>query len=470
MQQTFLFYDLETTGTNKAGDRIIQFAAQRTDQNFNINADPLDLKIQLPDDILPHPQATLTTGKTPQDVSDGIPELELARILYEKVFTQGTTVIGFNNIDFDDNFIRYLFWRNFFDPYEWAWRDSRSRWDLLNPSRMVHALRPDGINWPEDGNGNCNHKLEKLAEANNIQHDHAHDGLSDVLALIDWAKLLRNKQSKMFDYLLSMRDKNKVNQLVNLTKAEPFVLTATRNGATYHYTSVACSIAEGPTNNTLITYNLRYDPTPWLNFSAAELAALRFTSYEELDKRGLPPFPLHSIATNACPTVAPIGVLDEQDGWDKLALNPQTVRHNMDILRKNPQFIDEAKMAYQAENFPDETRDVEERMYDGFLNDADRQTANRIHNADAKLMATWDPYFHDERLPQLFIHFKARNFPETLSQAEAQVWETYRTAKLAQREPVFMEELEQARTKATPEQQGILDQLVTWQKQVMSKK
>lgn len=468
-QQTYLFYDLETTGKSPATDRIFQFAAQRTDTNFQPIGDPIDLKIKIDDDVLPSPHATLVTGLTPQKTADGLSERELVQIVQSQVFTPNTIAIGYNNIKFDDNFMRYLFWRNFFDPYEWAWKDGRSRWDLCNVTRMVHALRPDGITWPDDENGKSSHKLEKLTEANGLTHHQAHDGLSDVVALIELAKLVHQHQPKMFAYLLSLRDKNRAGELINTRSAQPFVLTASRFGHQNSYTSVAVAIGEGTTNGTVLTYNLRYDPTPWLQFSPEQLAQLRFTSFEDLEAKGLPSFPFHSVALNQSPAAAPLGVLNEHDGWAKLGLNQDTVNHNLAILKQNPALIDNIKEAYQSESFPNEDQDAETRLYDGFLNDADKQTVASIRSSDAKRLATWSPYFHDERLTDLLIHYKARNFYDALSQPELEIWKYYRTQKLTRNQTQFLADLEEARQQATPEQLPLLDQLQEWHDTIMPK-
>src|SRR5690606_31381140 len=117
-----------------------------------------------------------------------------------------------------------------------------------------------------------------------------------------------------------------------------------------------------------------------------------------------------------------------------------------------------------------ESQDVETRLYDGFLNDADRQTVANIRQADAGKLATWSPYFHDERLPELLVHYKARNYPETLSQTELELWKDYRSQKLAVEEPIFLAELEALSSTATTEQKAILDQLADWHKKVMPEK
>ena len=156
MKQTFFFYDLETSGFSPRKDRIMQFAGQRTDMNLNKIGEPVDILVCLNDDVLPSPEALLVTGISPQKtVDEGYTEAEFARMAAEEFFTEGTIAVGYNSVRFDDEHMRHLFWRNFYDPYEWQWKDGRSRWDLLDVVRMVRALRPDGINWPfmENENG-----------------------------------------------------------------------------------------------------------------------------------------------------------------------------------------------------------------------------------------------------------------------------------------------------------------------------
>ena len=154
MPKTFFFYDLETSGLNAREARIMQFAGIRTDMDLNSIGEPYNLLVKLNDDVLPSPEALMITGITPQQtVADGYNEAEFSKILINEIFTPETIVVGFNNIRFDDEFIRHLFWRNFHDPYEWGYKDGRSRWDLLDVVRMTRALRPDKIKWPVDDKG-----------------------------------------------------------------------------------------------------------------------------------------------------------------------------------------------------------------------------------------------------------------------------------------------------------------------------
>ena len=169
MAQTFFFYDLETSGLSSRQDRIMQFAGQRTDMNLEPIGEPYNILVKLNDDTLPSPDALMVTGISPQKtLEEGYTESEFSRILTEEIFTPDTIAVGYNNVRFDDEFVRHLFWRNFYDPYEWSWKDGRSRWDLLDVIRMTRALRPDGIIWPLDTEGRATNRLELLTKENGI--------------------------------------------------------------------------------------------------------------------------------------------------------------------------------------------------------------------------------------------------------------------------------------------------------------
>src|SRR5690625_6408066 len=73
--------------------------------------------------------------------------------------------------------------------------------------RMARALRPEGINWPDYEDGRPCFKLEALTAANNLSHESAHDALSDVYATIALARLIRERQPKLFEYAYRLRDR-----------------------------------------------------------------------------------------------------------------------------------------------------------------------------------------------------------------------------------------------------------------------
>lgn len=402
----------------------MQFAGQRTDKDLNPIGEPIDVLVRLSEDILPDPQAVLITGTTPQKtLEEGISEPELCKMLTQEIFTPGTITVGFNNVRFDDEFIRHTLWRNFYDPYDWAWSDQRSRWDVLDLVRMTRALRPQGINWPVDDEGTPTNRLELLSKVNNLTHLHAHDALSDVEATISITKLIKQKQPRLFDFLLKLRDKKEVAKVANLEDPKPFVYSSGRFGKVNDFTTLALPIAPGSTPGTVLVYDLRYNPSNFAKLSQKEIKARLFASWEERKKDDFQAIPVKEMAYNKCPAVAPLGVLDDL-AWKNLNLKKSEIESNLKNLSRD--LTDKISAAFaEKEPYP-ESDDVEGRLYDSFINDRDKVRIEAIRNANEKDLADFHPEFADERMDELLLRYKARNFPKSLSADEQSAWEKYR--------------------------------------------
>ena len=467
MAQTFFFYDLETSGLNPRQDRIMQFAGQRTDMSLKPIGEPYNLLVTLNDDTLPSPDALMVTGITPQKtVEEGYSEAQFARMLSEEIFTSETIAVGFNNIRFDDEFIRHLLWRNFHDPYEWSWKDGRSRWDLLDVVRLTRALRPEGINWPLDAKGEPSNRLELITDANGIAHENAHDALADVTALIAVTKLIKQKQPQLYDYLLKMRDKKVVQQLVNVDDKKPFVYASGRYDKEFAKTTVAFPLTTSR-NGGVVVYDLRYDPTPFVELDTNELAAKIFASWEERQAENFVKLPVKELQYNRCPAVAPLGVLEQGDGWQKISLDAETIQKHQNILLKHPDFVEKLRSIFENKPAFKKLPDPEAQLYDGFLNDRDRLRVEAVRNADERELADFHPEFQDERLAPLLLHYKARNFPRSLSEDDLVQWEAWRSQHLQAQLPQFMASLQRLASTATDEQQFILQELQLWAEAVL---
>ncbi|MFW6292810.1 MAG: exodeoxyribonuclease I, partial [Spirochaetota bacterium] len=171
MPFTLLWYDLETFGRHPQWDRIAQFAAIRTNDRFEEVGEPTVAWCRLTPDYVPHPDACLITGITPQTVQErGVSEREFAGLVHDQMIAPSTCSVGYNSIRFDDEFVRALFYRNFYDPYRREYAENNSRWDIIDLMRMCHDLRPDGIEWLYDDRGVPVFRLEEIAKANGIEH------------------------------------------------------------------------------------------------------------------------------------------------------------------------------------------------------------------------------------------------------------------------------------------------------------
>jgi len=430
--QTFFFYDLETSGVNPRSARIMQFAGQRTSLDLQPIGEPVNVLIKLPPDTVPEPDAIMVTGITPQQtMQDGITEAEFLQLFYKEVATPGTIFLGFNTVRFDDEFMRFLMYRNFYDPYEWQWKDGRSRWDLLDVVRMTRALRPDGIKWPVDSSGKPTNRLELLTAMNGLDHIDAHDALSDVKATIALAQLLRKKQPKLFEYLLDMRDKKKAAALV--MEGKPFVYSSGKYSSDYEKTAIVQLIASHPTKQNAYVYDLRYDPAQYKDYTPEQLVEAWRWKKDSTEPR----LPVKAIRFNTCPAIAPLSVLDKKS-QERLKINMDEVKTHIQTLTsmkdwpekllKAVEILDEAQ---QASFLSDQTV-VDAQLYDGFFDDHDRSLENAFRAASPDELTGFIDEFHDLRLQALVPLYKARNFPDSLQDDERAAWEKHIQQSLMQ--------------------------------------
>ncbi len=435
---TFYFFDMETSGFRARHDRIMQFAGQRTDMDLKPIGEPDNILIKLTDDVLPQPDAILVTGITPQATrANGITEADFLRYFTEEIAAKDTILVGYNNIRFDNEFMRFTLWRNFYDAYEWSWKNGCSTWDLLDVVRMTRALRPAGIKWPFASDGKPSNRLELLSSINKLEHANAHDALSDVNATIDIARLIKSKQPKLFDYLLKHRSKNMVAPLV--TSGKPLVYTSGRYPAEWEKTTIAVMAAPHPDKNAALMYDLRIDPEQYASMTPKELAELWFYKPGRNVQAGslhdAEYFPVKVLSYNRCPAIAPYNTLDDQAA-ERLGIHKQLIEDHFRKLSRLEDFGDKLVAAveiigkqYQQSLVVDEMK-VDGALYDGFVNDADKTKMRVVRAADADELADLNLDFSDERLKYLLPLYKARNYPNSLSEEEQGWWEKFKYRRL----------------------------------------
>ena len=460
MTSSLFWYDYETTGIDPRRDRPLQVAGIRTDEDLNEIAEPLNIYCQPSDDILPHPAACLVTGITPSKLAQhGLDEAEFMSRVHAELSQPGTCGLGYNSLRFDDEVTRYSLYRNFFDPYAREWQGGNSRWDLIDLVRTAYALRPEGIVWPEE-EGRVTLKLERLTAANGIEHGQAHDALSDVRATIALARLLRNKQRKLYDYLYQLRSKQRVQDQIRLL--QPLVHISGRYAGARHYLAVVLPLAWHPRNrNALIVCDLQADISPLLNESAETLRTRLYTRRDQLADGELP-VPLKLLHINRCPVVAPMNVLRAED-IQRLQLDVSAYQAQTEQLRSSPgQWQEKLVQVYAEEQFA-ANQDPEQQLYEGFIGDRDRRLCEQVRRAEPQRLAEAVWPFDDGRLPELLFRYRARNFTATLSVEEQQRWRTFCQQRLTQPEygaPNTLEQFNQALADVLPEsdsaQQAIL--------------
>ncbi|MCY9846873.1 exodeoxyribonuclease I [Pectobacterium jejuense] len=427
-QPTFFIHDYETFGKHPARDRPAQFAGVRTDMDFNIIGEPLVIYCRPADDYLPEPEAVMITGITPQvALAKGVNEAEFARQIHDAFSVPGTCIMGYNNIRFDDEVSRNIFYRNFYDPYAYSWQNGNSRWDLLDALRACYALRPEGIVWPENDDGLPSFRLEHLTKANGISHEQAHDAMSDVYATIAMAKLFKQAQPKLFEYLFPLRNKNKISALIDIPQMKPLVHVSGMFGAARSNTSWVVPLAWHPDNrNAVIMCDLAGDMTPLLELDSAALRERLYTRRDALEANQSA-VPLKLVHINKCPVLAPANTLRKEDA-ERLGIDRQRCLDNLTLLRNNASVREKVVELFAEAPAFAASDDVDLRLYDGFFGDADRMAMKIIQETAPQNLPALDLTFADNRLEPLLFRYRARNFPGTLDDREQQRWLQHRRA------------------------------------------
>ncbi|MHB9153499.1 MAG: exodeoxyribonuclease I [Spirochaetales bacterium] len=435
MASSILWYDLETFGIDSRHDRIAQFACIRTDEGLEEIDEPIKLYCKPSLDYLPSPAACKVHGITPQTAYElGLNEYDFSLRLLKEFSRPGTTAAGFNSINFDDEFIRHLFYRNLFDPYAREYANGNSRWDIINLVRAAHDLRPEGIVWPKDGEGNPLFKLEMLAKANGLVHDSAHDALSDIRATISLAKLVRAKQGRLFEWYFAHRKRESLKPLVNLPARRMLLHTSAEYTSIQGCTTLVAPVGIDPSNrNQLIAIDLRFDPGEILSLSVDEIRQRVFAKAEE---RTQPRIPLSRIRLNHCPFLAPVSTLGKE-AEERLRLDKNLCAERLSFLNRNPGLTQKLIAVFDEPMAPPVSDDPDLCLYSGgFFPDSDKEKLGRFHSLLAAKRKSTDGLkeakaafqkmkFIDDRIPRLAGRLFARNFPETLGETERLKWRDF---------------------------------------------
>ncbi|AMK79154.1 MULTISPECIES: exodeoxyribonuclease I [Methylomonas] len=427
---TFFWHDYETFGIDPQRDRPCQFAGIRTDDEFNIVGQPVMAYCQSTDDYLPHPEACLITGITPQLAAErGVCEAAFAALINQQLAEPGTCGVGYNSIRFDDEVTRNLLYRNFYDPYAREWQNGNSRWDIIDVVRAAKALRPEGIEWPLNADGFASFKLEELTKANGIAHEAAHDALSDVYATIAMAKLIKQRQPKLFNYLLNNRYKNTALNLLQLGSFNPLIHISGRFSARNNSLAVILPLAQHPSNsNEIIVYDLSVDPTPLLDLSAEDIQQRLFVATDALPE-GIARIPLKTVHINKAPVLAPLSVIRPVDA-ERLQLDLSLCQANLQRIQAAPPLAGKLSEVFTRQ-YQDSPTDPDLMIYSGgFFSSNDKALMTRIRQTKPVKLTEIAVDFDDARLPEMLFRYRARNYPHTLSPDDAQQWRQYCRDKL----------------------------------------
>ena len=364
----------------------------------------------------------------------GLPERDFIARIHDEFSQPGTCGVGYNSLRFDDEVTRYTLYRNFYDPYAREYKHGNSRWDIIDMVRAAHALRPESIEWPLRGDGLPSFRLEDLTAANGIAHEAAHDALSDVYATIAMAQLIKLRQPRLYDYVYQHRGKQAVLEQLNIPAMKPMLHVSGMFGAQRNNIALIAPLAVHPVNrNEIICWDLDTDPQMLFDLAPLDLRELLYTRSEDMPEgRQRPGF--KSVHANKCPILVTPKMADPETA-QRLGIDGARCRAHLAALKDfrashEAAFTEKIRVTYAARKF-DTVDDPDTMLYGGgFFSANDKAVMDQVRALSPEDLAVTSFVFEDQRLPEMLFRYRARNFPESLSDEERAAWEEFRVLRL----------------------------------------
>ncbi len=435
---TFYWYDYETFGRDRARDRPAQFAGKRTTMTFKDLGGGDVFYARAARDALPDPESVMITGITPQMCEkEGLCESDFAQRVFERLNDPGTVSVGYNSISFDDEFNRFLFWRNFLDPYSHssrAWKNGCSRWDLLPVMRAAWALlEKEKLQWPTRWDGSPSFRLSDLTRANGIVHKRAHDALSDVEATIGLAALLARRAPAFWRRALENRSKEKVREALD---EGPVVWVSVQLGHERAFTTVVKKLFSD--GNDAYVWDLAEDPEVLEGLFAYDEIERRFLVPPRDLPEGGRPLPVYKIKTNASPFICASRreIRPGSRASERLDVSAAEAKRRAERLDKlSPGVIEFmqkiVKARRDARGQGEGEPDVDAGLYAaGFVSSHDMALFAKIRRTPPEELSRWTERFDDPKFEELLRRYRARNWPGALEPGELQAWRSLCAARL----------------------------------------
>jgi exodeoxyribonuclease-1 len=270
--------------------------------------------------------------------------------------------------------------------------------------------------------------LEHLTAANGLDHGKAHDAVSDVRATIALARLIKEKQPKLYRYLYRHRSKHALSDLVDATNHKPLMHVSGMYPVERGCMTVIAPLCWHPTNkNSFIAWDLTVDPAPLFELTPEEIQQRVFTRTADMPE-GMERLPLKEIHINKAPVIAPANTLtpDQAARWN---ISGEVLRTHLGALRNGGSLADKLGAVFSGREFG-EVSDVDGRLYDAFFSNSDKQVMDELHQMSDWDLADWAAPFQDSRGEEMFYRYRARNYPDTLNEEERERWEQHRTSRL----------------------------------------
>jgi exodeoxyribonuclease-1 len=459
--QEYIFYSLVTTGSNPQVDYIVSCSLLRTDASFMAQSVPEVYHIRLPLYYLPRVDYCLQHKILPDWLlSHGQREIEFCHILIQYMTGEQCYIVGYHNLEKDDEFLRHLFYRNLYNPY----RYSQRRLDLFFFMVAWYFLRSNSL---VASHYNDLSDLISLAKNNGfIIQEQWPRAWYKVYAMQFLGQLMQQQQSRLFNFIRDTRTVQRVKKYINLIDPKP-ILWLMRQENTASLQVVIPLIADPQRHQVVWVYHLVDDTLDFNNISSTQLHQFIMKA-----KSGHIPLIFSRLALNKMPIILPMSALDTLDTIDTDIKSKWHIRYQAllpHIQTLQLALVKVVTQEYDTQHF-DPPQDVDFLLYKGgFFSEHDRRIFKQIHQDYSKSLSYWAHQLQDTRGNELLRRFYGRNFPHLLDDEQAQSWRlfclqrlSYPVSSIAYSFQTFYQQIGQMdQPNISPEHKKILHQL--WQ-------
>ncbi|MEC9206005.1 MAG: exonuclease domain-containing protein [Pseudomonadota bacterium] len=406
----YVFYDFETSGMDVSFDQPIQIAATLVDENLNI-LETLNERCYLRDGVIPHPKALLITKVGIDSLKNGQSFYEMMKKIHTKFQSWSPSVfIGYNSIWFDEEVLRNSLFQSLFDPYLTI-SNENSRADLYKMVIALNGLNLDLINIPIDNKTEKKvFKLTSLSEANNIQHEMAHDALSDVMATIELAKIIQNKDSSFWETCLKARSARTLSEFL---QSDEYFFSAPIASNSNKYCPITFITANPNYNKELAFFDLNHDPEKYLETRISGIISL-IESKQKI---------IRLIKSNRFPIILNTGYL-EKINFCKEELDHKLYRERVRKIKTNESFIERVNQSLvdrweetQADYLPSDY--PEKQIYQKFLGNEDKSKMKDFNNSSNPInKIKICSQLNDDRLRHFANKIIYDEYPDELTERE----------------------------------------------------
>ena len=399
----FIVFDFETTGRSARFDQILQAGFIVYNNNFE-EIDRLNIKSRLNPDIIPSIHALRVNRLTMSQVlSEDLTTYQMT-LAIEKFLSkyENCFFIGFNSINFDEEFLRQLLWEHFFFPYISNTKGNK-RGDLFNFVTMAHALDKDCVNVPRNEDGKLSFKLERLAEANNFDSSNSHEAIADVEVTMKLFDLLVKKNQSLFEVF----KQNSVSRNVEQTLNEYDLFTYHSYMFASHRIYLVKKLIKHPVyNNQYVGFDLKYDTHKLIDLDYEELRDVykNKSFFRKIKLNKQPNILDKSYALKVTPY--------SEFSSEEIDLKCKNLEDE-NFIKNLTQILQEESSDFQ-DNQSQEEKFEEETIYTHNINYQDSMLMNDFHLYDWEEKWTLAEKFRDTRLKYFAAKHIYRNFPEAM--------------------------------------------------------